>query len=126
MDAALALGDLLRRVDSPRAAVEFLIEVLLSDPWDLDALELLARALLDEGRHEEALEGLELMLKFDPEHDSALFHRGVALARVRRYSEAVSSWERVTQVRPSGRYAQAARTHARSARDLQHIFSGAA
>ena len=45
---------------------------------------------------------------------------------VRRYVEAVRVWERVVQLNASGPFAQAARTHARSARDLQHIFAGAA
>jgi tetratricopeptide (TPR) repeat protein len=100
--------------------------VLIADPWDLDALLLLGRALLDDGRPEQALEALDRLLKFEPDNDAGLFHRGVALARNRRYNEAVRSWERVVQVNASGPFAQAARTHARSARDLQHIFAGAA
>jgi regulator of sirC expression with transglutaminase-like and TPR domain len=96
------------------------------EPWDLDALLLLARALLDDQRPDRAIEALDRVLKFDPDHEAALFHRGVALARIRRYGDAVRAWERVVQVEPSGPYAQAARTHARSARDLAHIFAGAA
>lgn len=126
MEAALAMGDLLRRTESPSAAVDFLVDALLVEPWDLDALLLLARALLDDSRPERALEAIDRVLKFAPDNDGALFHRGVALARVRRYGEAVRAWERVVQVEPSGPYAQAARTHARSARDLAHIFAGAA
>ncbi len=126
MEAALALGDLLRRVESPGAAVELLVDILMVEPWDLDALQLLARALLDDGRAERALEALDRVLKFDPDHDGALFHTGVALARIRRYGEAVRAWERVVHVNPSGPFAQAARVHARSARDLAHIFAGAA
>ncbi|HTS89980.1 MAG TPA: tetratricopeptide repeat protein [Gemmatimonadales bacterium] len=126
MEAALAMGDLLRRTESPQAAVDCLVEVLLLEPWDLEALLLLARALLEDSRPEQALEAVDLVLKFVPDHDGALFHRGVALARVRRYGEAVQAWERVVQVEPTGPFAQAARTHARSARDLAHIFAGAA
>jgi len=107
-------------------AVDFMVDVLAAEPWDLDALMLLARALLDDNRPERALEAIDLVLKFVPDHEGALFYRGVALARCRRYAEAVRSWERVAQVNASGPFAQAARTHARSARDLQHIFAGAA
>ena len=86
-----------------------------------------ARAgLLDDGRADRAIEAIDLVLKFDPDNDAGLFHRGVALARLRRYGEAVQAWERVVMVEPSGPFAQAARTHARSARDLAHIFAGAA
>jgi tetratricopeptide (TPR) repeat protein len=96
-----------------------MIDVLTADQWDLDALLLLGRALLDAGRAEQALEALDRLLKFEPDNDAGLFHRGIALARVRRYVEAVRVWERVVQLNASGPFAQAARTHARSARDLQ-------
>lgn len=126
MEAALPLADLLRRTESPRMAVDYLVDVLLAEPWDLDALLLLARALLDDSRADEAQQAVELVLKFDPENEAALFYRGVALARNRRYGEAVRTWERVVQVDAAGPFAQAARVHARSARDLAHIFAGAA
>jgi hypothetical protein len=38
----------------------------------------------------------------------------------------VQAWERVVQIDPSGPYASQARTRARSARDLQHIFAASA
>jgi superkiller protein 3 len=126
MEAALALGDLIRRTESAAAAVDFVVEILTVEPWDLDALLLLARALVDDARPERALEALDRVLRFDPNHDGGLFHQGVALARLRRYEEAVRAWERVVRVAPAGAFAQAARTHARSARDLAHIFAGAA
>ena len=64
------------------------------------------------------------MLRFDPEHRAALFHRGAAHARERRFYDAVNDWERVIQLDPSGPLAAEARSRARSARDLQHIFAG--
>jgi tetratricopeptide (TPR) repeat protein len=126
VEAALARADLVRRVESPGAAVNLLVDLLLSDPYDLRALLLLGRSLLDEGRPGRALEALDRLLKFDPDDDAALFHRGIALARLRRYREAVRAWEAVVHCDPAGIFAQAARMHARSARDLAHIFAGAA
>jgi tetratricopeptide (TPR) repeat protein len=123
MEAALALADLLRRVDAPGAAVDLLVDVLAAEPWDLDALLMLGRALLDDERPQQALEALQRLLKFDPDNDAALFHLGIALARLRRYPESVLAWERTIQVDASGPYAQPARKHARSARDLHHIFA---
>ncbi len=38
MEAALALADLVRRSESPAAAVDILVEMLMTEPWDLDAL----------------------------------------------------------------------------------------
>src|SRR5258705_5495826 len=122
-EAALALADLLRRTGSVRAAVVRLADMLEQDPYDLDALLLLGRALLDDKQNEEALAAFRRVLKFDIEHAGALFYLGATLARLQRYSEAVDAWERVTRIDPGGPFAQRARMHARTAVDLQHIFS---
>jgi cytochrome c-type biogenesis protein CcmH/NrfG len=84
---------------------------------------LLGRALLEGKRNEEALEAFRRALKFDPEHAGALFYLGATLARLQRYGEAVAAWDRVTRIDPAGPFAQRARMHARTAVDLQHIFS---
>jgi tetratricopeptide (TPR) repeat protein len=122
-EAALALADLLRRVGRPAAAVGRLVEVLEQDPYDLAALLLLGRALLDDKRTEQAVEAFQRALKFDPDHIEALFQLGVGLARLHRYREAVQAWSQVTRVDPGGPFAQRARQHARTAVDLQHIFA---
>jgi len=122
-EAVLALADLLRRTGSVRGAIVRLVELLEQDPYDMDALLLLGRALLEGKRHEEALEAFRRALKFDPEHAGALFYLGATLARLQRYGEAVAAWDRVTRIDPAGPFAQRARMHARTAVDLQHIFS---
>src|SRR5438132_567012 len=122
-DDVEALADLLRRSGRPRAAVTRLAEMLEQDPYDLPALLLLGRALLDDKRDEQALEAFRRALKFDPDQVEALFQQGVVLARLHRYGEAVQVWEKVTRLDPSGPFAQAARAHARTALDLQHIFT---
>jgi tetratricopeptide (TPR) repeat protein len=124
--AALALADLLGRRESPRAAITVLIRLLETDPYELEALTALGRALLDDGRTSQALEAFARVLRFDPEHAAALYHEGAALARQRKFPQAVQAWERVVQLDPSGPYAVEARSRARSARDLQHIFATSA
>jgi tetratricopeptide (TPR) repeat protein len=121
--AAIALADLLRRSQGPRAAVAVLIRLLEADPYELEALTALGRALLEDGRTAQALEAFERVLRFDPEHAGALYYEGAALARQRQFDQAVQAWERVVQLDPAGPYAAQARTRARSARDLQHIFA---
>ncbi len=121
--AALALSDLLRRTGGLRAAVVRLAGMLEQDPYDMDALLLLGRTLLDDKRNAEGLEVFRRALKFDPDHTGALFYLGATLARLQRYAEAVDAWERVTRIDPGGPFAQRARVHARTAVDLQHIFS---
>jgi tetratricopeptide (TPR) repeat protein len=122
-EASLALADLLRRTGNVRAAVVRLAEMLEQDLYDMDALLLLGRALLDDKREAEALEAFRRALKFDPQHAGALFHLGATFARLQRYGEAVDAGERVTRIDPAGPFAQRARVHARTAVDLQHIFS---
>jgi tetratricopeptide (TPR) repeat protein len=124
--AARALADLLRRTESPRAAVAVLVDLLQADPYELEALTALGRALLEDGRTTEALEAFERVLRFDPDHAGALYHQGAALARQRHFELAVQAWERVVQIDPAGPYASQARSRARSARDLQHIFATSA
>jgi cytochrome c-type biogenesis protein CcmH/NrfG len=106
-----------------RPAIHRLASMLEEDPYDLDALLLLGRALLEDKRADAALGAFHRVLKFDPEHVAALFYEGVVLARLKRYHEAVRAWEQVTRLDPSGPYAQQARMHARTAIDLQHIFT---
>lgn len=122
VEAALALADLLRRTEQLSASLEVLVSLLIHDPLELDALQLLGRTLLDDGRPERALEAFGRILRYDPAHTGAMYYAGVALTRMRRYHQAVQLWERVVQADPSSSFAQLARNETRSARDLQHIL----
>lgn len=123
VDAALALADLLFRLGAARGAVDVLATTLFTDPYELEALTALGRILLAQGRVDEALEAVDRVLRFDPDHPAALFHRGAVLADRRRFREAITSWERVVQLDPAGPFAVQARSRARSARELEHIFA---
>ena len=70
----------------------------------------------------EAVTALHRVLLYAPDDLAALFHLGVAFARLRRYDDAVYAWERVVNVNPNGPLAATARQHARSARDLARIL----
>ena len=123
-----ALADLLRRTESPaRARSQVLVRLLEADPYELEALTALGRALLEDGRTAQALEAFERVLRFDPEHAGALYYEGAALARQRQFDQAVAG---VGAGRPA-RSRRAVRRRrrgrrARSARDLQHIFAASA
>jgi tetratricopeptide (TPR) repeat protein len=124
--AALGRADLVRRTESPRAAIVLLVDLLSADPYEFDALLLLGRALLDDGRARQALEAFDRILRFVPQHPEAHFYRGVALARERQFTQAVTAWDQVVQLAPGAELATAARSRARSARDLQHILAAEA
>jgi tetratricopeptide (TPR) repeat protein len=121
--AALGRADLARRTESPKAAIALLVDLLNADPYEFEALLLLGRALLDDGRAAQALEAFDRILRFLPQHAEALFYRGVALARERQFADAVGAWDQVVQLAPGAELATAARSRARSARDLQHILA---
>jgi tetratricopeptide (TPR) repeat protein len=123
--AALSLADLLRRTEAPRAAIPVLVRLLQADPYELEALTALGRALLEDGRTQPALEAFSRVLRFDPEHPAALYNQGTCFARQRQFDDAVQAWERVIDLDPDGPFATEARSRARSARDLQHIFAAA-
>jgi tetratricopeptide (TPR) repeat protein len=124
--AALGRADLVRRTESPRAAIVLLVDLLSADPYEFDAQLLLGRALLDDGRARQALEAFDRILRFVPQHPEAHFYRGVALARERQFTQAVTAWDQVVQLAPGAELATAARSRARSARDLQHILAAEA
>jgi cytochrome c-type biogenesis protein CcmH/NrfG len=115
----------LRRTESAGAAIPVLVQVLEADPYELEVLTALGRALLEEGRTVQALEAFARVLRFDPDHPAALYHQGTGFARQRQFDQAVQVWERVIQLDPEGPFANEARSRARSARDLQHIFAEA-
>jgi cytochrome c-type biogenesis protein CcmH/NrfG len=102
-----------------------LVQLLETDPYELEALTALGRALLEDGRTAQALEAFSRVLRFDPDHVAALYHQGTCFARQRQFDQAVLAWERVIQLDPDGPFTTEARSRARSARDLQHIFAAA-
>jgi regulator of sirC expression with transglutaminase-like and TPR domain len=101
------------------------VDLLLAEPYALEALVLLGRTLADEGRTADAVAAFDRVISFHPEHTVALFHRGLAQAKQRRFGAAIEDWERVILAAPTGPLAAAARAQARSARDLAHILSPA-
>ena len=102
-----------------------LVRLLQADPYELEALTALGRVLLEDGRTQQALEAFSRVLRFDPEHSAALYNQGTCFARQRQFDDAVQAWERVIELDPDGPFATEARSRARSARDLQHIFAAA-
>jgi protein O-GlcNAc transferase len=105
---------------------DVLIGVLQRDPYDFEALVLLSQVLLERGMVADARAAAERVVRFQPEHVPARYHLGLALARERRYREAVAEWDRVIALDPAAPLAQQARAHARTARDLVLIFAGEA
>lgn len=125
-EAAHALAALLNAEGRGADAMGLLIATLEHDPYDFEALVLLARVLLDANRPADAFAACGRVVRFQPEHVAARYFLGVALARDRRYREAVQQWEQCIALDPSGPHAAKARSHARTALDLVHIFAGAA
>lgn len=83
----------------------------------------LGRSLLEAGHLGEALALFDQVLARRPGHTAALFHRGVVLAKLRRYDEALEDWSSVDHHAPESPIAAASRRHARSARELAQLFA---
>lgn len=88
------------------------------------AILRLGRALLENGHVAEALAMFDQALLQEPAAPAALFHRGVVLAKLRRYAEALADWDAVGRADPEGPLGAMSRRHARSARDLATLFQG--
>lgn len=83
----------------------------------------LGRSLLETGHLGESLAVFDQVLVRDPAQPAALFHRGVVLAKLRRYDEALADWEEVGRTDPEGALGSMSRRHARSARQLAALFT---
>lgn len=83
----------------------------------------LGRSLLQGGHLGEALAVLDQVLLRTPGHTAALFHRGVVLAKLRRYTEAIDDWEQVRGAAPPGPLAETTGRLAESARQLAALFA---
>ncbi len=123
VEATLALARLLITQDSPRAAINLLVDLLSVDPYEFDALLLLAQVLLSDGRLEQAREALVRILKFETDDVAALYFLGDVQLQLRDYEGAKESWHRVVTLDPANEYAHRARSQLRSAKDLKHIFA---
>ncbi|MGH7482362.1 MAG: tetratricopeptide repeat protein, partial [Longimicrobiales bacterium] len=79
-DAALALAALEMKRDRPRLAIDVLADLLTADPYHLDGLFLLGRALEQAGQREAAAVAFQRVLRLDPQRR----HAAQALARLER------------------------------------------
>lgn len=88
-----------------------------------EVLLILGRSLLEMTHLGEAMAVFDQVLARQPTQTAALFHRGVVLAKLRRYAEALEDWEAVGRVDPDGPLGEISRRHARSARQLAALFA---
>ena len=88
-----------------------------------EVLLTLGRSLLETMHLGEALTVFDQVLVRRPAHTAALFHRGVVLAKLRRYADALADWEIVGRVDGEGTLGAMSRRHARSARELATLFA---
>jgi tetratricopeptide (TPR) repeat protein len=88
-----------------------------------DLLVHLGRTLLHAGHCSEALAVFDQLLTQQPAQPVARFHRGVVLAKLRRYGEALDDWEVVGHDHAAPDLAIASQRHARSARHLASLFA---
>ncbi len=87
-----------------------------------EVLLALGRSLLERGHLGEALAVFDQVLMQHTSQPAALFHRGVVLAKLRRYAEALDDWAAVEQTDPDGALGAMSRRHAQSARQLAALF----
>ena len=125
-EATLELASLRRTSGRTDDSLDLLIALLERDPYHFDALLALAETLLAIGRKRDAAHAIRRVLRFDPDHVGALYYDGVLLTDQKRFREAIERWRRAIELDPSSEYARRARREARTAMDLDMIFSATA
>ncbi|MEO5825811.1 MAG: hypothetical protein ABIR59_07980 [Gemmatimonadales bacterium] len=83
------------------------------------------RALLDAGRVADSLAYFDGLAHGKQADSTVLFHRGVALAKMRRYRDAMHDWNAIERTDPESPLAAVSRRLATSARRLADLFIGA-
>ena len=94
--------------------MHLLVDLLALDPYEFDALMLLAEILIEDGRKAEARHALERVLRFEPDHLAALYHIGGIRLMAKEYDDAMDAWQRILVLDPASEYAQRARSQLRS------------
>jgi tetratricopeptide (TPR) repeat protein len=122
-EATLELSSLRRAAGRTDEALDLLISLLERDPYHFDALLSLGETLLAIGRRRDARTAIRRILRFDPNHIGALYYDGVLLTDQKRFREAVERWRKVIDLDPAGDFSRRARREARTAMDLDAIFS---
>jgi tetratricopeptide (TPR) repeat protein len=125
-EATLELASLRRTSGRTDESLDLLIALLERDPYHFDALLALAETLLAIGRKRDAAHAVKRILRFDPDHVGALYYDGVLLTDQKRFREAIERWRRAIEIDPSSDFARRARREARTAMDLDTIFSATA
>ncbi len=87
-----------RRFDQARAICE---QILLADPVNPDALNVLGVALAEERRLGEAIVHFENATRVSPDCADAWLNRGVVLSDLGMFNDALASFEQVIALRPT-------------------------
>jgi tetratricopeptide (TPR) repeat protein len=126
VEATHALARVQRALGRVDESMTLLVEHLRGDPFDVEALVSLAESLMHGARLDDAAHALARARRLDPEHAGAIYYEGVIAAERHRWREAIERWRLVVELEPAGEYARRARRDARTAADLEHIFTSSA
>ncbi len=108
-EARLALATVHCESRRPEEAIRVLSSHLAQHNTDVDALVLLAEALRDAGRADDARHAVQRARRFEPDHPMALWMDGLLLADQDRVRDARSRWGRLIAMAPGSSAATLAR-----------------
>ena len=116
--AAISLSSLYRGRGEFNSAVNVLVDLLIFQPSDMEALLALGQSLLDAGRDEPALQAFRSVLARDVRNVAGRYLAGFAYARLRNYSAAIAEWEKLSELDEHSELSEEARKHIAKARGL--------
>ncbi|MFQ5551860.1 MAG: tetratricopeptide repeat protein, partial [Gemmatimonadales bacterium] len=120
--ASLLLARALRKSGDLVRAIDVLVDLLIEDPSLSEALLDLGHCLLDTSRDAAALTVFNRLVARDRGNVSAHFMAGIALARLKRYSDAITAWGMVADLEPESPLGVKARQHVQTAANLDSLF----
>jgi cytochrome c-type biogenesis protein CcmH/NrfG len=116
--AAISLARLYGARGEFHAAVNVLVDLLIEQPADTEALLALGRTLLEAGRDSAASDAFRKVIARDPRNVAAHYLQGIALVRQSDYRAAVAAWRTVIDLHGDSELADQARRHIQRAATL--------
>ena len=99
------LGVCYHKLKKPKMERASYLRAVELDRHHIQSHLFLGHNYLEDGRWKEALDAYGRVLTLQPDHPQALYNRGLALNRLRRYSEEIAAWKEYLRSYPEGKWA---------------------
>jgi tetratricopeptide (TPR) repeat protein len=100
VDDLIQLADVLAREGFHKAAILSWQRAAIVRPADVNIHLSLAQELIEDGRNDEAIKELHIVLDHDSRSETAILNLGAALSRVNRFTDAAEAYKKALELEP--------------------------